>query len=226
MDELKNAIDDPVLAERWQLACSQFLGCTSRSQSAPCKKARVLLHGLGRGRALLASALDWQQPTIGSDPDSSLCQMRGLLWRYLMSYTGWELMAKSVLWDGTSLRGLQTEPFTPLLNGAPPLKAPFADLNQAPEALRSWMATEEQIETHLPAFLGLSGNHKAFIHWLVGEPTNLSDLQVLASMRHVVAHGTLSPTKALQWGLADLYASAPGIIHHLSEALLKAITPT
>ena len=142
-----------------------------------------------------------------------------------MVYTGWELMAKSVLWDGTSLRGLQTEPFTPLLNGAPPLQAPFADLNQAPEALRSWMATEEQIETHLPAFLGLSGNHKAFIHWLVGEPTHLSDLQVLASMRHVVAHGTLSPTKALQWGLADLYASAPGILYHLSEALLKAITP-
>ena len=113
-----------------------------------------------------------------------------------------------------------------MLNGAPPLKAPFADLNQAPEALRSWMATEEQIETHLPAFLGLSRNHKAFIHWLVGEPTNLSDLQVLASMRHVVAHGTLSPTKALQWGLADLYASAPGILYHLSEALLKAITPS
>ena len=59
----------------------------------------------------------------------------------------------------------------------------------------------------------------------MGEPTNLSDLQVLASMRHVVAHGTLSPTKALQWGLADLYASAPGILYHLTEALLKAITP-
>ena len=87
------------------------------------------MYGLGRGRALLASALDWQQPTIGSDFDSSLCQMLGLLWRYLMAYTGWELMAKSVLWDGKSLLGLQTEPFTPLLNGAPPLKAPFADLN-------------------------------------------------------------------------------------------------
>lgn len=225
MDELKKAIDDPVLAERWQLACFQFLGRTSPAQAAPCKKATVLLHGLGRGRALLASALDWQQAMIGSDADSSLCLMRGLLWRYLMAYTGWELMAKSVLWDGKSLRGLQTEPFITLLNGVLPLKAPFPDFNQAPVALQTWMATEEQIEVHLPAFLGLSRNHKTFIHWLVGESTHFSDLQVLASMRHVAAHGTLSPTKALQWGLGDLYASAPDVLYYLSEALLTAITP-
>lgn len=151
--------------------------------------------------------------------------MRGLLWRYLMAYTGWELMAKSVLWDGKNMGGLNPEPFTALLEGAPPLKPPFARLDEAPEALRNWMAIDEQTEVHLPAFLGLSGNHQKFTHWLVGECPELSTLGVLASMRHVVAHGTLSPTKGVQWGLENLYATAPAVLWHLADALTAAITP-
>lgn len=226
MEKLNEAIQDEAQAKRWQQACLQFLGRKPPAKATPKEKARVLLHGLGRGRALITSAIAWEQPSIGPNGQSDTDSMRGLLWRYLMAYTGWELMAKSVAWDGSSLRALHPKPFEPLLNGAPPLQSPFPSVQKAPKALQEWLATEEEEEAHLPAFLGLSDNHGSFTRWLVGEASTLSDLQVLACLRHMVAHGTLSPSKALQWGLNDLYARAPDRLKHLADQLTLAITPT
>jgi hypothetical protein len=226
MDSLKEAIGDQALAQRWQEACLQLMGHKPPAKASPTQKARVLLHGLGRGRGLITSAIAWEEPSIGAKGQGDTDRMRGLLWRYLMAYTGGELMAKSVAWDGSSPRALHPELFVPLLNGATPLKSPFASVREAPRALQDWLATDEEEEAHLPAFLGLSDNHQGFSSWLVGEPSSLSDLQVLACLRHLVAHGTLSPTKALQWGLSDLYAAAPDRLKHLGDQLTLAITPT
>ena len=226
MNTLKDAVNDPDLAERWQLACLQLLERKKPAKAAATEKARVLLHGLGRGRALITSAIEWEQPSIGTNGQSETDGMRGLLWRYVMAYTGWELMAKSVLWDGGKPGALHPEPFEALLIGAPPLTPPFRSIETAPKALQNWLTTDEEEEAHLPAFLGLSKNHRTFSCWLVGEPSGLSDLQVLACMRHVVAHGTLSPTKTLQWGLKELYAKAPELLEQLAERLTLTITPS
>jgi hypothetical protein len=225
LNALKEAVDNHVLAERWQQGCLQLLGRQRPAKAAPCKKARVLLHGLGRGRALISSAMAWEEPNLGPNRRSETNMMRGQLWRYLMAYTGWELIAKSVVWDGSNPGGLQPEHFMALLNGAPLLKPPFAAIEDAPRPLQTWLAADDGEEAHLPAFLGLTSNHCKFMDWLVSKPCGLNDLQVLACMRHVVAHGTLSPTKALQWGLNDLYASAPGLLGNLAERLIHGITP-
>ena len=121
---------------------------------------------------------------------------------------------------------LHPEPFEALLIGAPPLKSPFRSIETAPKALQTWLTTDEEEEADLPTFLGISKNHRSFSRWLVGEPFGLSDLQVLACMRHMVAHGTLSPTKALQWGLKELYATAPELLEQLAERLTLTITPS
>ena len=105
------------------------------------------------------------------------------------------------------------------------MKSPFRSTEAAPKALQNWLTTDEEEEADLPGFLGLSNNHRSFSRWLVGEAAGLSDLQVLACMRHMVAHGTLSPTKALQWGLKDLYSTAPQLLEQLADRLALAITP-
>jgi hypothetical protein len=105
---------------------------------------------------------------------------------------------ESVRWDESHPGGLQPE--------------------SAPRLFQAGLAADGGEEAHLPAFLGLTGNHRKFMDWLVGKPSSLSYLQVLA-------HATLLPTKALQWGLNHLYSSAPGFLGCLAERLIAAITP-
>ncbi len=90
--------------------------------------------------------------------------------------------------------------------------------------MQNWLNIDEGAGADLPALLGLLEKHRSFSRWLVGEPSGLSELQVLACMRHMVAHGTLLPTKALQWGLKKLYATAPELLEQLAERLTLTIT--
>ena len=42
---------------------------------------------------------------------------------------------------------------------------------------------------------------------------------MLASMRHLVAHGNLSSTKEMEWGLKDLHSTAPILLQNFSDQL-------
>jgi len=63
-----------------------------------------------------------------------------------------------------------------------------------------------------------------FPFWLVNERNSLNEQQVLAAMRHIVAHGALSPTKAKQWGLENLYCQAPERLRLLTGNVLALLT--
>lgn len=91
--------------------------------------------------------------------------------------------------------------------------------------IQAWLNRAEEEEAYLPVFLGLSRNPYQPSRWLVDEPSDLNDLQGLACMRHLVAHGTLSPTKALQWGLKDVYCSALQLLRQWAERPTISITP-
>lgn len=72
-----------------------------------------------------------------------------------------------------------------------------------------WLEEDARQERCLPTFLGLGKKLKTFPFWLVNEKCRVNEQQVLAAIRHIVAHGALSPSKAKQRGLETLYGQAP-----------------
>ena len=56
----------------------------------------------------------------------------------------------------------------------------------------------------LPDFLALGDGQADLVPWLLGESHQLSPWAVLSSLRNVVGHVALSPTKAKQWCLAPV----------------------
>ena len=77
-------------------------------------------------------------------------------------------------------------------------------------------------ERCLPTFVSLSKSLSFLLLWLKVEADALSEQRVLTAMRHIVAHGALSPAKAGQWQLAGLYQQVPEPLSMLSCLLHSA----
>lgn len=177
--------------------------------ASTAKKAQDIIHAFGRANGLSDAALNWHEPVIPGHADDELARLRGMLWRYVMAYSVWELVAKSVLWRGHSLHSPLHDAFNKLLPAAGSLQPPYSSRSAAPARLMQLLEEDESQERCLPTFLGLGKTLKAYPFWLVNEECRLNEHQVLAAMRHIVAHGALSPTKAKQWGLETLYGQVP-----------------
>ncbi len=89
-----------------------------------------------------------------------------------------------------------------------------------------WLKDDAAKERCLPTFLGPNKRLSAFPRWLVNENHTLTEQQVLAATRHIVAHGALSPTKAVHWGLERLYDKGPNRLELLTCRLLSELTET
>lgn len=222
--------DDSDHAERWYSACVTLINSeqpsafSSVDPSLSQRKRQVLIHGFGRAKGLLDAALLWPSPRIGHDSNIELADVRGELWRYVMAYSGWELVAKSTLWHENAARDAIHSAFDAFLDQKNSLQPPFLSKNQAPQKLQQWLAHDARNERSLPAFLGLNKQLKPFPRWLVSESTALTEQRVLAAMRHIVAHGALSPTKAVEWGLRDLYAKGSQRLKLLTCRTAAALT--
>lgn len=184
----------------------------------------MLIQGFGRAKGLLDAALEWREPRIGKKTEDELAAVRGALWRHVMAYSGWELLAKSVLWDGKAAHCAIHPAFDRLLDSGISLQPPYANCEDAPQKLVQWLKEDAAKERCLPTFLGLNKRLNSFPRWLVNENHTLSEQQVLAAMRHIVAHGALSPTKAVQWGLEGLYKQGPNRLKLLTCRLLSELT--
>lgn len=87
-----------------------------------------------------------------------------------------------------------------------------------------WLKEDAAKERCLSTFLVLNKRPNLFPRWLVNENHTLSEQRVLAAMRHIVAHGALLPTKAVQWGLEGLYKQGPNRLKLLTCRLLTELT--
>ena len=147
-----------------------------------------------------------------------------MLWRYVMAFSAWELVAKSVMWKGKSVHSSIHVAFNKLLPAEGALQPPYTTRSAAPSRLVQWLEEDARQERCLPTFLGLGKKLRTFPFWLVNESRSLNEQQVLAAMRHIVAHGALSPTKARQWGLEDLFCQAPERLQLLIGNVLALLT--
>ena len=231
-DVIRHLQSDPdnSRAKSWFRACALMFADSDQAvagdvdSASAAKKAQVLIHGFGRANGLFDAALNWHEPVIPGHADDELARLRGMLWRYVMAYSAWELVAKSVLWRGRSVHSPLHDAFNKLLPAAGSLQPPYSSRSAAPARLVQWLEEDARQERCLPTFLGLGKTLKAFPFWLVNEKHRLNEQQVLAAMRHIVAHGALSPTKAKQWGLETLYGQAPQRLQFLTGPVLALLT--
>lgn len=222
--------DDSALAARWYRACIKLINPDQRADASQVEEAviqrkrEVLIQGFGRAKGLLDAALEWREPRIGKNNEDVLASVRNAFWRYVMAYSGWELLAKSVLWDGKAARSAIHPAFDKLHDSDSRLQPLYANRAQAPAKLVQWLNDDAAKERFLPTFLGLNKQLSSFPRWLVNENHTLTEQQVLGAMRHTVAHGALSPTKAVQWGLERFYDKGPNRLELLTCRLMDELT--
>ena len=168
MKELNHAIanlvanNDLHYARRWYHTCLQFVNDDEDVQLSQAderlirRKREVLIQGFGRAKGLLDAALEWGDPGIQRGEENALALVRGELWRHVMAYSGWELLAKSVLWDGKAVHSAIHRSFDKLLDAQDLLQPPHASRAEAPQPLKKWLQADARGERCLPTFLGLS----------------------------------------------------------------------
>ena len=127
-DVIRHLQSDPdgSRAKSWFRACALLFADSDQTvqgdvdSASAAKKAQVFIHGFGRANGLFDAALNWHEPVISGHADDELARLRGKLWRYVMAYSAWELVAKSVQWRGRSVQS----PFMMLSTSFCPLREP------------------------------------------------------------------------------------------------------
>ncbi len=84
-------------------------------------------------------------------------------------FSGWELLAKSVFWDGKAAHRAIHPALDILLDSGNCLQPPHANRAQAPQALVQWLEDAAAMERCLPIFPGMSKRLSPFPSWLVNE---------------------------------------------------------
>lgn len=184
----------------------------------PEQISNILFYALTRGNQLIQQALAWQKPVIGSSSAPNDVQVniaRGELWRYVMAYSGWEMAGRALLWQKGSRRGFNAERLAFLYDDLTDLPPPFTFKAAMPHNLQGWISDSK----NLPTFLGHSASTSSFTKWLSGD-SEIDSWKVMAELRHLIVHGSLSPTKAIQWNLVNSYRLATNITLILFERLL------
>ena len=125
------------------------------------------------------------------------------------------MAGRALLWQKGSRRGFNAEQLAFLYDDLTVLPPPFTVKAAMPHNLQGWINDSK----NLPAFLGHSASTSSFTKWLSGE-SEINTWKVIAELRHLVAHGSLSPTKAIQWNLVESYRLATNVTLVLFERLL------
>lgn len=195
------------------------------SASDPKDVVKSLLFNLSRGYSQIRAAQHWKSPIIGNvDQPSVTDYARGQIWRFLIGYSGWECCAKNLK--------IYQVPQEALFDSKIFLPPPSLTPGQR-SALIRWSkayASESDLSVccHDPDeildFLGITAKgYRPFPGWLIGRSTSITQPQILAVMRNIVAHGALSPSKANQWGMTGLYEKGSALFYPLFNRLLSKL---
>jgi hypothetical protein len=184
----------PIVAERQEAVVSRFRRFDGRHDSSTVNKTVSCLH---QGTHLVIAALSWAEAVIGPEPYPAADTNRrslGETWRLVMAYSGVERIVKALLLitkvEATSLAALVGKLSLPDYRQpiSPPTRERGTRLSQA-----------GGYRSHLRSFL----QGQTITNWG-------GALCLAQSLRHVTAHGALSPTKVkqhqLRWPIVQLTA--------------------
>ena len=170
-----------------------------------------VIQALSRGLYLTLSAMEWQEPTAGCSPTdkpNATHRARGVQWRLVMAYGGFETTIKTLI---NHKKYLNPEIITNYIN-----KCDLQDYrlltspNPQRDNLEKWLGKpSQQGKTALANFLGLSAGDQKIIEAYIVESTPISDwieaVKLAKALRNATAHGALSATKVKKWGLENSF---------------------
>lgn len=181
---------------------------------------RSLTGKLFRGCTLLRNATAWKNPVAGKD--GKMQPLRGLQWRLVMAYSGYEQIEGAVFpKDKRRRRGQVYADYIDSIELDTFLQGPILKGKALQRA-----ESEDPRGEQLAEFLEVNKSRReAFISWLHGE--DLSTLShaaltilVLSQLRHLTAHGALSASRAHELGLDQSFKIGPKILSSFAVRLI------
>ncbi|MBD0266586.1 MAG: hypothetical protein ICV78_28855 [Tolypothrix sp. Co-bin9] len=180
----------------------------NENHSADSDHIDNVIQSLSKGYYLIKSSLEWHEPVVGHnsiDKLSDTHKARGLQWRLVMVYGGFETIIKTLLKPGTtSLKPEQIQLFTdkctlPNYNSLTPPDSTRVKLEK-------WLEKPSFTKkSALANFLTLeNGDCKIIEDWIVQSnsiSTWVDAARLAKALRNATAHGALSASKVNQWGL-------------------------
>jgi len=147
------------------------------------------------------------------------------MWRYMLAYRGWDRC--------TNALGITQATQEDILSRVSlRLESPKLTDSQRKQIL-AWIpeedvVTEDNVElsidgTWIRDFLGLGDHYHDFPHWLLGEKP-MKQAALLAILRNMVCHGSLSPTKTESWGLELVCTDGVHLVSESFYVLLSLIS--
>lgn len=169
---------------------------------------KAVLGSLARGEALVAAATAWEQPHIGGNRRTNADRARGDQWRLVMAYGGLETLIKTLLcFTG---RGLGPAEFGAFVLHAAPSPVSGTKVRRGRRELEDWLSRPSTSAANpIIEFLGLERGDAAIIErWIVtgDDITTWEDeLRLAKALRNATAHGALTPSRAVKWGIVEAF---------------------
>ncbi len=175
------------------------------------------------GAYLVGSALEWRQPRLGNT--SSVSETRGAQWRLTVAWAGLETLVHATI-GGLNCKHLEYLSKIAGLEGTtqrlPPPSPKMRNLKQA----RQWPRSGDK-----PAMLEYIGIGKGFAsemlsRWLYEGKSLVrahEQLGLAQSIRHATAHGALSSSCLVSWGMRPALAPLTATIAEASVGIFRAI---
>ncbi|MGB3509172.1 MAG: hypothetical protein WBA93_08005 [Microcoleaceae cyanobacterium] len=189
-----------------------------------------VIKALCRGVSLTQAAVNWKNPAaIGNDNNTSSPspheKLRGIQWRLVIAYAGFEITAKGLMnhfHRNTKLEIIQDFIYKCNLPSYQKLEAPTP---KEKSNLEKWLSKEDEA---IADFLGVtSGDRKIINQWLVNSEA-ICDwekaVKLAKALRNATAHGFLQPTKVGQWKLKNSFITlADNLAEIMTSGLRKLL---
>jgi hypothetical protein len=188
--------------ERLQYQCCHF-NPVNQSSHIQLKRS---VSKLCRGQQVVKNALMWTDPFIGSRRTLT-DQIRGEQWRLVMAWSGLEMIVSELI---GSVKMERIEFFIEKLEKPESLinYEPFK-FNCDSLKMKSYIYSEDEQSSVIDFFDITNKETKhmftRFFHERDSFHKPHEGLVLAKSFRHLIAHGSLSPTKIIEWGLRPLF---------------------
>lgn len=187
-----------------------------------------VIKALTRGVSLTQAAIDWHNPAIGQNPTRKIDKLRGIQWRLVIAYSGFEITAKALM--NHFKRNTPPEVISNFIQKCSlptkyePLTSPKTSPKKKPN-LEKWLSKEESA---IADFLGVTaGDAKIIEHWLVKSQSVSSweeAVKLAKALRNASAHGFLVAKKVADWQLKPgLSILADNLAEIMAAGLKKLI---
>lgn len=194
---------------------------------------------LSRGHALIKAALEWEDPCAGkaSENSNSHSKARGLQWRLVMAYSGFEIIVKTLMiHKGSGCQHEFLDKFITLCEQADN-SCYLERQNTSKVSIRKWIEDEEKLfqflkvkyEIQEDGDYKLGEDAKSIKNWIDNSEketlyiNSAESVKLAKALRNCTAHGSLSANKVKEWKIENLIDYLTRQIAEIAIAALRKL---